>query len=506
MPMFGELLVVQIGPNGLAPLSSQQSAGFGQIISNVLLKYQWPMCSMSDLTDQEKDELLALGKPSAEEQFIQKKLQESCDSVQLNPGVLYISTALYELFCIHYFLKNNDSILRKVVKKWLFFDRGHRGQAVNLEPILCKDSDAASMRKEICDAYDQVNVRFVQQQNNAWMEINQAFVRFLVENCPELTHCCNALQASKIIEEKSLQLLDNLVQGVVNLKDEFGFFVQPMDYKNNERMHDTVMSLAVESNYAMVKKFIEFEYEARRLNKTLLVRGTSCVKNKLPDDMKSLLIGDTLLHDRCKKNDYWDKDCDPLTLPEAYQDGRIIPYSISFGASLFAGFVKDSTACAYRFLTGHRTYRENFEFVGSVAGYALFVDKKDYDKDRNNKLLFIPPLMTLASLMSNGEYFHPRVTAATLEKDGKPVSISGIFGGDLIDPLEIVLIQRDPLEHAALFSDFVAKNGRIIQRGNDKDLSEEDRKFAAQVLANQTKTAELYQQMQRLFQGTRKPI
>ena len=99
-PTHAELLIVKKDKQGLAPLSDLDAKKYGPVISQTLLKYQWPMCTSQDLTDQEKDELLTADKPCVEELFIQKKLQEKIGSDDFDPAVIFIPTTLYELFCL----------------------------------------------------------------------------------------------------------------------------------------------------------------------------------------------------------------------------------------------------------------------------------------------------------------------------------------------------------------------------------------------------------------------
>ena len=65
----------------------------------------------------------------------------------------------------------------------------------------------------------------------------------------------------------------------------------------------------------------------------------------------------------------------------------------------------DRGACPYVFINWGHKY-----------GYILFIDKKLYAQGPLNNMFFIPPLVTLLELISNGEYFHPRSKVINLEK------------------------------------------------------------------------------------------
>lgn len=495
-----ELLVVQHGPDGLAPLSNRNGAKYGQAIFETMLKYQWPTCTSQDLTDQEKEELLTAGKPCAEEQFVQKKLQEKIGQAELNLNVLYIPTALYELFCICQFFKNEDSVLHKKFRTLIREANRSPYQTIDLEPILNQDADPAIISQQVHEAYQSVNEPFFNGTNSPRLQINQEFVSFLFELYPELTRCRDPLAASEIIQEKSQNLTAKLIHELVELEDTIDKS-KSIGYRETSKILGILSDLAQEKQTGIVKQVVEHEYKARYENKALIMRGSSCQKFKTGFDDKAIeqmLVGSTIRSYQCKdvldEKGRW-KDCNEISLLRAYQEQIIRPYSIAFGNSLFAGFLNDNGACAYRFLNGRRVYKETSESEGNIAGYSLFIDKKKYMQDRNSDLFFIPPLAPIVAVASNGEYFHPRAIAATSIKTDKPQRVSGIFITNLKDPANVLLIKRDPLEHAAIFSAFLAKNGKIIQRGKDQDLTEEDKEFAKNVLEQQAKAAELYQKM-----------
>lgn len=502
MSMHCELLVVQHVPDGLAPLSNRNGVKYGQAIFETMLKYQWPTCTSQDLTDQEKGELLTSGKPCAEEQFVQKKLEERIGWIKLNLNVLYVPTALYELFCIRQFFKAEESELHKKVRAVIIELKDPPYQLINLEPILNQDADSAIINQQIHEVFQRANKPFFNSTNSSMLQINQEFISFLFELYPELTRCHDPLAASKIIQEKSQNLTAKLIQELIGLKDTIDKF-KFIDRCKADKIWMMFNSLAQEKHTGIVKQIVEHEYEARYENKALIMRGSSCQEFKTgfgDKAIKQMLVGSTIRNYQCKKvldeNGSF-KDCNEISLLQAYQEQIIRPYSISFGNSLFAGFINDSSACAYHFLNGKRVYKETSESEGNITGYSLFIDKKKYMQDRNSALFFIPPLTSIASLVSNGEYFHPRAIAATSIKTNKSQRVLGIFGTDLKDPANVLLIQRDPLEHAALFSAFLANNGKIIQCSKDQDLTEEDRELAKKVLAQQAKASELYQEMKR---------
>jgi len=56
-----ELLIIKQDENGFAPLEDEDIDESDKIITDIVLKYQWPMCITSSLTKQEIDLLLTSG-------------------------------------------------------------------------------------------------------------------------------------------------------------------------------------------------------------------------------------------------------------------------------------------------------------------------------------------------------------------------------------------------------------------------------------------------------------
>lgn len=80
--------------------------------------------------------------------------------------------------------------------------------------------------------------------------------------------------------------------------------------------------------------------------------------------------------------------------------------SISFGSSVYGGTLIDKGACAFVHMAS-----------SLKLGYAVFIDKKAYFNDNLKNMFFIPPIITLLSLVGKGEYFHPRTKVVSLGKE-----------------------------------------------------------------------------------------
>jgi len=504
--LFAELIIVKKEDNKLVALTDSDIQKYGSKITEILQKYQWPMCIASDLTEEEKVQLLRSDKPCAEEQFIQRKLQESIDPYDCDLQVVFVPTTLYELFMIQQFFSQEDSMLRKSVNQWLRVDQWSARnpdsykKSIDLGSIVDNpDLDLQTMYtkifglnvqavyKKIFETYKCENDRFIKSEQSALLEFNNELALKLFLACPELQDSIDGIHGSKKIELRSTSIVKQLIQENITLKEKnkINYFPRCVNY--NDKIYSMVTGFSSKINFSIIERYKNHEYEARELNKALLVRGTSC--EKFDVTVEGIQSSHTLLGNSFRNYQWEDvydengkyKSYERRSFVEAYKKQQVAPYSVSFGASLFGGFIRDNGACAYCYLTRDHS---------SIRGYSLFVDKQKYIEDRESNLFFIPPLSTIASLFGDGEYFHPRSVAVMAKKTDKKQSIEGMAELKLRDPAGIFLIERDPLHQAELFSNFIAKNGRIIQ--DDSEILEEDEKIIQNILVAQMKAAQDY--------------
>lgn len=237
----------------------------------------------------------------------------------------------------------------------------------------------------------------------------------------------------------------------------------------------------------ILNKVISLEYEARTINKALLLRGSSSIEVAQGLEGNKLQVMGTPVNET---------SLEQIAFHHKGNGGpdekTLSPYSISFGNSLFAGFINDPWASAY-------TYLEQF------GGYALFIDKKYYIKNlyagpyKSLDLFFIAPLAPLAALFNKGEFFHSRTKAAVepIDRKLKPQLWRSIrFHGmniPLIDPTGILTTERDALIHAELFAKYLAKNMRVISRGDESGLTSEEKKaYEDKIKRGQQQAGEYY--------------
>ena len=129
--------------------------------------------------------------------------------------------------------------------------------------------------------------------------------------------------------------------------------------------------------FSDMERAIAIEYQAYNTNQFVLYRASNLI------------------------DDYHSEDL-------AYNRSR----SISFGNSLFGGFLYHLGSCVYHHLRFKKDY-----------GYVVFIDKKQYVHGMLKNMFYIPPIITLLGLMGVGELFHPRTKVINLEKG----EIAGLF-------------------------------------------------------------------------------
>jgi len=502
--IFAELLIVKKVGDTMVPLDEsdltakitnaselpaeiikENNLTASDIIEDILLKYQWPMVVASKLTKEEQDALLTKDKPYAEEQFIEAKIREETKRDDLH--VVFIPTTIYELFVMVEALKTNDqeNPLQNAFKEFTHTKK----ELLSEDLFRLLISKGINNTEAINNNFKSANELFF-KENKAYWYINQKLSQTLFasnELFKKTTRDSSELRSK--IEQQSTLLINTFIQ---QLNSQI--LRRRLSIHEYER-EKLVKKISTKVSIALIENITKIEYEIQRINKALLIRGTSFVPFEIKkfgkkDDTPTLLAGNTLQEP---------KDLTPEEKQKtSFYKYTFKPYSIAFGNSLFAGAFRDPAACAYNFLTEY--VNQSIQQLEQLVGYVLFIDKHDYMCTRISNLFFIAPLCTLAALFAEGEFFHSRSTAAikikTNEFGEEVEGISPFFR--ILDPTGIFLITRNPLKHAALFSDFLAKNGRIIQLGDEKDLTPEEKQFIETMQKNQTDAAQYYRAIETL--------
>jgi len=521
LSIYSELLIVKQTPQGFVPLD-QTDIDNSEQIAQILGTYQWPMCIMSDLSDKEQKALLAADTPNAEEGFIQNKIHEKLGVAGKDYHVIFIPTSIYELFCIWQILKEDRSNLttdkfnpfQNAAYKTLLKVHEKKDGRIDITDIINEVGAPNVIRKKVFATYRPVNDVFFSGKENACIHINRALASELFERFPDLKGCADAQKLSTGIRNVATNYALSLAREIgkhasernswdLNKNPIYAAVIVPREIVRDMQDGITKMCISLANDESILPTIIALEYEARNLNKAILVRGSSPEdfqigyheEEKQVVPLRAPLIGSTLVKQESESDEGAFESTD-LSFEAAYKGKKNQPYSISFGNSLFAGAMRDITACTYNFLTGTRVSGLQARPTKAV-GYALLIDKEAYFINQCNRLFFISPLAPITALFQHGEYFHSRTTAAIVSKQKKRISILGLYAGGaegIKDPSGLLLITRDPLNHAALFSRFIAENGRIIQRGASDLLHSEEKS----IVDAQQKAARFYQAIKSL--------
>ena len=429
-----ESIVMKSTIYGMEALSDKDIATHGEVVSQVLQEYQWPMCQTSNLTPEEQHELLS--SEGNEERFLEKKLNELIPETERDNfdfAVVFVPTTLYELFCTAEILRFYNKKTKTFFAQ-LCLNEINRNY-IKLLPALNNSSSDLAVKIEL-ESYDQRFHEF-RQYNNLLrnpqlvlkypiLESYRLFTLQLFKYHPPLELEATGSLAIHL-GQKSMDLADYFIQNIIKEVDSSDGLAS---FPENGRAQ--LQFFKNEKQTKIIANHIKKEFRAHKQNQTLLVRGASTFDCTIStSDHK--LIASTILDEEMK------------------------PYSISLGSSLLTGIIHQTKVCPYSYLNLKQQYGHD------IIGFALFVNKAKHYRNRNNKLLFILPLSTMANLNSRTAISHPRVTAATTEDTNTTCKVFGVVNGiEIKDSSEVLLVRRDPLEHAALFFKYFVDHHEII--------------------------------------------
>jgi hypothetical protein len=409
-----ELLVVKKDEKGHYVQLDQNDAKYHKKIAAVILSYQWPMIIAntkldSQLTQEEQSELLSSGSEyaCAEERFIRKKIQE----IDASYDVVFIPTSLYEILTLHE-MRNNNKLIQTLKNKAFPLDFESLAQG----------------------SYESVHTIHDREYPDLFFDNNNNIVHFLFQKYPDFQIAANANIMADEIEMRSQEIP---VVAINSSKDHFSNKVCRNRVPLDEFL-DTVCTdqtsifypyfgKSIASN-KLLAQVMAIEYQARKQNKALLLRTNNIIDIKIDDSSEEVSCLATTWHSK------------------AYNK----PHANSFGNSLFAGVVNDPGACVYH-LSG--IYKNTF---------GLFLDKKDYiEKGQSSDLLLVSPVSSIMSLGGRNEWFHSHSKVALALQGEDKTFISGVQGRFTADS-PLITKTQDPFEHAQKFSDYLAKNARIL--------------------------------------------
>jgi hypothetical protein len=468
-----ELLLIERALDGsIGPVCVDKSDANRQVLYEIMCKYKWPTClayinKPGVFSDEEKGELkrtLFSSQPAAEERFIRRKVQE------INPSydVLFVPTGLYELFCLSEYMFEDEDF-KKIRNK----DDGSNGEIRDnggllldwnfCQPVFRKEPDEFR-KKEIqpeqvkqmsLDEYDKFNRSPI--IIDAFFAVNKNFVKYLTDNELIKKNLFGGIDKKDDISDDCIAKIricfEDLSNGIrTNERIQTSYRVKP---GNLEYVDGLSKELDGGAEDKILLREIFCEYEAREKNKALLFRGLIPFNVVLPDlsggtDFTRVKLFDLPI---CIDlyEDFIEKYRRGMALFREQRDGirdgeLFLPLrSISYGNSLFSGFVNDKTACAYHF------------FISCKLGYAVLLDKERYIFEDLAKLFFVSPFSTIVGLFMHGEVFHSRTRIC----DNVSLDIQREYGSAAMDIYDYGKILRevgDPVLHTIKILEYLNRD------------------------------------------------
>lgn len=451
-----QILVVRVDNNGFVqPLSDEDIQKYNQQIVEILLKYTWPTCIAHDLTDEEKVRLLTPDKSGAELKFVREKIK----AVSKELDVIFIPTTLYELFVI----KTINSL------KW-----STHSQNPSLFNVLNQKKDHILKKTKSMSPVEYVKQEINKEYNRfnnkifASLFSSESLVEKIIEYSKGSLNTSILLFHKKFVEYLNIYFLSSFIltkiDGIYKVLYDIRYELMKKILQSQE-ISDSWLGIDVNDQLGIIKKGIDLDYKGFEKNQALLFRGSNFLNVSALHGLKKILA--TTVH-----GVVWQQDEKALV-----KKARTIPsYSLSFGNSLFAGLYNDQGACAYYYLKSIQD-----------LGYAMFIDKFAYIDNYISNLFFIAPLATEVGLLGVGEWFHSRSKPVILVKKDEEDHIYGLLDTGILDPYGVFLVVRNPYKQAQLFSEYLAKNGVILHKGDYKDLTEEEKNGLVELMKNQQK-------------------
>jgi hypothetical protein len=493
-----ESIVMKSTASGLEALSEADIEKHGQVVSDILQKYCWPMCQDSDLTPEEQHELLS--PEGNEERFLEKKLNQTIPFSERNFdfAVVFVPTTLYELFCISELESPQDIPVffpsKEVCRYPEDFDFDNfisekKHDSLPFPSIYTEPVSTKTDRNRLLSLIKNFNQKFYQQEQKTGSK-----------KFPILT-------SYRLFIEKLSQV--PLFQGNKSL------FLNHKTLSNHiaQNMPTLAPMILHIDNWTPLKTLLNYiacEYHAHRTNQGLICRGTrqnpnnKTIASTLESSLKqpglfypysisfvsSLLVGFIKgLICRATGQNPNNKTIASTLENSLKQPGLFYPYSISFGSSLLAGFINGYQGGCVAF------YLEQFDRIG----YSLYIDKEKYCQNRINNLFFIQPLSSLANLTATDEHFHPRTIAAvknaSQQAEIKGLScfnITGTCPKGTSDPAQVLTIERHPLDHESCFLKYFIDHYEIFHLPENSPLETDEQKKYAILEAQQMALSTTY--------------
>lgn len=434
-------------------------------IYEILLKYQWPMCTanLDKLSDDEKKELFPIIKIKAcEERFIQKKIQKKYSN---GYHVAFVPTAIYELFCLSDEMIFNEtkegatgigSITRTLIdapNKYGDDTSSYESASDGGESdVTSQPQNVISQTKdEIMQQF--ININQAEGTKSCFFHINEKLWKYLKQQNPDITP---EKTADLFIDNDEIKkIINDLISRAVALNDsereEYckNFSGTQIDqyseiYGGICGAKSNIRGLLNPSTEPLLAIIAEQESKARNECNALLYRSIG--------EHKALGISKTSER-AVSTNPALDE---PLTLAkngggsleEKIRASNFESRSLSYGNSILNGVLKDSGSGPFCY------FANDYE-----RGYILLLDKRDFAFGDLAKLFFISPLITCAALFTSGALSHSR--SKVVGKSPDSPLIKGIYDG-CYDKSGLIYEQGNALLHSAKLLRYISNNSKVL--------------------------------------------
>lgn len=402
------------------------------------LLYQWPtnLLFASSMMQSEKNELFAQ-EADAETSFIKKKIQASHPTYD----VIVIPDTIYQLFVLYYYFNNPSDSTMSTLYSYLYnffdnfaleWDESHYNPTVKLISTFFDQCKAIYDNPIVAQASFLINCK-----------LGEYYVPM------------QGTDAKVIAADLMIKIMHDYENNKSNFSEEqqkhheeggFNFDKLKQELKNGALSPDGI-----------INNLIDLESKARNKNQALLMRGTKPfyqatkfygskeVEGTERSDSEELLES-TLMYSTVQE------------LVTAYEDNTLEPHAICYGTAPFIG----GLYCKWDMPYDYATKAENYF-------YALPISKKAYVDNNCNNLFIIPPFSALTQIFGHESMYHVVSKVAMKQVPDEVVKINGFEPTH--DMAGILLIQRDPIKHAQLCSDFLSKNVVMLKVSEEKQTA-----------------------------------
>lgn len=432
---FAEYVVFRKVDNKILPIDNEEL--YAKAIYPLLSKYTWP--TSIPYADEIAKEFSGPINPINEEVFLRSQLKKISPELD----IIFIPTIAYELFAISMILAHQITTVAQGVGEYNFLgpeeislDYG----CFELDEQLAGLIRNSSTIKNVFNFFKKVNL--TSPLIKAHTKLNNAIV--------SRVSSLNVINPQSI-KDATYQVIKEMLEKGYPRGLELPLYFNKLITKIQSSEYPDFLS-----------RIFDLEYRASNNFAGLLYHGAKAPN--LIDDIFFLYEQDPNFQKYKKILSGSFKEQSLKDLPRFEEP---IPVSLSYGNSLFAGWVCGKGACAFSYFNETR------------LGYAVLIDKRNYltaiareingRKESNQALDFssifrIVPLNTLLALTASGTIFHPRTIAYSTQhfikqqSAVKPmIEVDGLnapYG--FIDNVGFLLRFGDPIKYGHIFSSIIA--------------------------------------------------